>query len=52
MDGLNPSYTGIWSRGRSNHTQITTLTVLTLLILEFGLGALLKLLLIMETLLS
>ena len=42
---LNPSYTGIWSRGAqqvliSTHPDIA---VLTLLILEFGLGAFKKL---------
>ena len=38
---LNPSYTGIWSRGEiiKNISNTASSPVLTLLILEFGLGA-------------
>ncbi len=41
LSGLNPSYTGKWSRGRTTKTDwLEWHPVLTLLILENGLGVL------------
>ena len=39
INGLNPSYAGIWSRGlKDGSTMDVDQSVLTLLMLEYGLG--------------